>query len=148
MTEPYRFSTSLRVRYNETDLQGHVNFAWYFNYFDVALVEYLRDLGYSYDDMRSEGLDMLYIDAHSAYKSAAYFDEVLNIHCRIGRIGNTSLRFDFQIFGEADDREIANGEISVVIARLDTYQKAPIPERLRQAVEAYERESLKGAGAN
>lgn len=138
MSEPYRFYTPLRVRYNETDAQGHVNFAWYLNYFDVALIEYLRSLGYSYDDMLSEDLDMLYIDAHCAYKSAAYFDEILHLHCRAGKIGNTSIRFDFHILSEADERQVASGEIVVVIARRDTYQKAPVPDRLREAVEAYE----------
>lgn len=138
MPEPYRFYTPLRVRYNETDAQGHVNFAWYLNYFDVALIEYLRSLGYSYNDMLSEDLDMLYIDAHCAYKSAAYFDEMLNVHCRAGKIGHTSMRFDFQIFSQADERQVASGEIAVVIAQRNTYQKARVPDRLREAVEVYE----------
>ena len=142
MTEAYRFHTPIRVRYNETDGQGHVNFAWYFNYFDVALIEYLRDLGYSYTDMLADGVDMLYIDAHSAYKSPAYFDEILRIHCRAGKIGNTSLRFDFQIFGEVDGRQVASGEIVVVIAGRDTYEKRLVPQRLRQAVEAFEGDKI------
>jgi acyl-CoA thioester hydrolase len=142
LTEAYRFHTPIRVRYNETDGQGHVNFAWYFNYFDVALIEYLRDLGYSYTDMLADGVDMLYIDAHSAYKSPAYFDEILRIHCRAGKIGNTSLRFDFQIFGEVDGRQVASGEIVVVIAGRDTYEKRLVPQRLRQAVEAFEGDKI------
>jgi acyl-CoA thioester hydrolase len=142
LTEAYRFHTPIRVRYNETDGQGHVNFAWYFNYFDVALIEYLRDLGYSYTDMLADGVDMLYIDAHSAYKSPAYFDEILRIHCRAGKIGNTSLRFDFQIFGEVDGRQVASGEIVVVIAGRDTYEKRLVPQRLREAVEAFEGDKI------
>lgn len=139
MNDAYRFYTPLRVRFNETDAQGHVNFAWYLNYFDVALIEYLRALGYSYNDMLEEGFDMLYIDAHTAYKSAAYFDEILQVHCRVGKIGNTSLRFDFQVFGDAGEREVAAGEIVVVIAKRDTYQKTSVPNRLRESIEAYER---------
>ena len=138
MADLYRFSTPLRVRFNETDAQGHVNFAWYLNYFDVALIEYLRALGYSYNDMLEEGFDMLYIDAHTAYKSAAYFDEILQVRCRVGKIGNTSLRFDFQVFDDAGKREVAVGEIVVVIAERDTYQKTPVPDRLRESIEAYE----------
>ena len=138
MIEPYRFSTKIRVRYNETDAQGHVNFAWFLIYFDIALVEYLRTLGYSYDDMLAEGLDMLYVDAHAAYHAPARFDEVLRLHSRLGKLGSTSIRFDFQIFGDEDQRLVATGEITVVVAQRKTYQKAPIPSRLRQAVAAYE----------
>lgn len=138
MNDAFRFYTSLRVRFNETDAQGHVNFAWYLNYFDVALIEYLRALGYSYNEMLEVGFDMLYIDAHAAYKSAAYFDEVLQVYCRAGKIANTSLRFDFQIFGDAGEREVAVGEIVVVIAKRDTYEKTPVPDHLRASIEAYE----------
>lgn len=138
MIEPYRFSTNIRVRFNETDAQGHVNFAWFLNYFDIALIEYLRTLGYSYNDMLAEGLDMLYVDAHAAYHSPARFDEVLRLHSRLGKLGSTSMRFDFQIYGDEDQRLVATGEITVVIAQRQTYRKAPIPARLRQAVATYE----------
>lgn len=138
MIEPYRFYTDLRVRFNETDAQGHVNFAWYLNYFDVALLDYLQTLGYSYTQMLEDGLDMLYIDAHAAYQGPAYYDEKLRIHCRIGKLGNTSMRFDFQIFNPTAERLVATGEITVVCAQRNTYEKLRVPEGIRQAVAAYE----------
>jgi acyl-CoA thioester hydrolase len=141
MAEPFRFFTELKVRFNETDAQGHVNFAWYLNYFDVALTEYLRAIGYSYSDMLAEGLDMLYIDAHTTYQSPAYFEELLEVHCRLGKIGSTSMRFDFQVIAQADGRPIATGEITVVMAQRDTYQKVRVPDHLRAAVETFEDES-------
>lgn len=134
MIEPYPFFTTLRVRFNETDAQGHVNFAWYFNYFDVALIEYLRSTGYSYQHMLESGLDMVYVDSHAAYLSPAHFDENLRVHCRAGKIGNTSLRFDFQVFGEAEARLIATGEITVVIINRHTRQKASVPDELRKVL--------------
>lgn len=139
MTEkPYPFYTTLRVRFNETDIQGHVNFTWYLSYFDVAVIEYMRALGYSYQRMLDDGLDMLYIDAHVSYHSPAYFDETLRLHCRMGKIGNTSVRFDFQVFAEPDERLVATGDITAVTAERDTHQKVRVPEHLRQAVEVYE----------
>ena len=137
MTTPYKFSTQFRVRFYETDAQGHVNFAEYFNYFDVALIEYLRKLDYSYGEMVKEGVDLFYVDAHGSYNAPAYFDEILSVHCRVGRFGNTSLRFDFQAFGK-DGRLLATGEITAVTAAPDTKAKIRVPERLRQAVAAFE----------
>ncbi len=138
MTEPYRFFTDLRVRFNETDAQGHVNFAWYLNYFDVALLDYLQTLGYSYSQMLEDGLDMLYINAHSVYHAPAHYDEQLRIHCRIGKLGNTSMRFDFQIISPAANRLVATGEITVVCAQRNSYEKLRVPEVIRQVVKAYE----------
>lgn len=138
MTEPFPFFTTLRVRYNETDAQGHVNFSWYLNYFDVALTAYLRELGYSYQQMLADGVDMLYVDAHTAYYSPAYFDDLLKLHCRIGRIGNTSIRFDFQVFADEDERSIATGEITVVLCDREKRKKLTIPDKFRQLVAAYQ----------
>ena len=135
MTDLYPFSTSLRVRFNETDAQGHVNFAWYLNYFDVALIEYLRSLGFSYQRMLAENMDMLYVDAHASYHAPAHFDDTLRIHCCAGKVGNSSVRFDFQIFNKTDNRLTANGEITVVMADRKTFQKVRVPDLFRQALE-------------
>ena len=135
MTDLYPFSTSLKVRFNETDAQGHVNFAWYLTYFDVALTEYLRSVGFSYQRMLDENMDMLYVDSHAAYKAPAHFDDTLRIHCCAGKIGNSSVRFDFQIFNETNSCLTANGEITIVMADHRTFQKMRIPDPFRQALD-------------
>ncbi len=135
MTAPYPYSTTLQVRFNETDLQGHVNFAWYLNYFDVALIGYLRALGHSYQTLLAEGLDLFYVDAHATYHAPSYFDEVLHVHCCVGHIGNASMRFDFQIFAEPDKHLVATGEITTVMVEHKTHKKTRVPDSFRDAVE-------------
>jgi acyl-CoA thioester hydrolase len=142
MVQPYRYYTRLQVRFNETDLQGHVNFAWYFNYFDVAVTGYLSTLGYSYQQMRAASLDMLYVQASATYYAPSYFEEGLRIHCRLGHVGNSSMRFDLQIYSEADDRLVTTGEIAAVMADPNTKMKVRVPDHLRQAVNEYETEGL------
>ncbi len=131
--EPYPFHTKVRVRYDETDFQGHVYFAQYLKFFDIAALEYMRSIDYSYAQMMDEGVDMLYVDAHVTYQSPSHFDEFLRLHCQIGNVGNTSMRFDFQIFGDEDERLVAAGEITAVFADPETWQKVPVPDRVRQA---------------
>ncbi len=135
---PFKFYTTLQVRFNETDLQGHVNFAWYLNYFDVALTGYLRELNYSYQQMVADNLDLFYVNACATYHSPSYFDELLRVHCRLGYIGNTSLRFDFQIFAEPEARLVTTGEIAAVMAEHDSKQKIRVPDHFRQAAAAFE----------
>ncbi len=136
MTEPYKFFHKVRVRYNETDAQGHVNFAQYFNLFDLAIIEYMRSVGYGYAEMNEKNVDMLYADAHASYHSSSYFDELLRLHCRIGKVGNTSMRFDFQIYADDDDRLIATGDVTVVFAEPGTWKKLSVPDQLRQKLES------------
>ena len=44
----FRFTHSLRVRWSEVDRQGIVFNGNYLNYFDVAMGEYWRALGFPY----------------------------------------------------------------------------------------------------
>jgi len=138
MDTAYRYHTTLQVRFNETDLQGHVNFAWYFNYFDVAATGYLRTLGYSYQQMRAANVDMFYVNANATYLAPSHFEEMLRIHCRLGYIGNSSLRFDFQIFSEDNQQLVATGEITAITADPETKEKIRVPSSIRQSVAAYE----------
>jgi acyl-CoA thioester hydrolase len=54
----YKFYYPLRVRYIEVDVQRHVFFGNYLTYFDIALTEYTRAIGYYYPDMVASGVDM------------------------------------------------------------------------------------------
>lgn len=138
MHEPFKFFTPVRVRFNETDLQGHTNFGHYLFYFDVGVTDYLKAIDYSYQQMNDEHMDMLYLESYARYLSSSYFDETLNIHTRIGHIGNSSMRFEFMAIAAADGRAVAEGHIAVVMIEHGTDQKMRVPDRLREAVARYE----------
>ncbi|MFQ5617057.1 MAG: acyl-CoA thioesterase, partial [Anaerolineales bacterium] len=74
-------------------------------------------------------------DGHAPYHASTHFDVMLRLHCRLGHVGNTSMRYDFQIFGEADGRLVATGEITMVMVERNTRKKVRVPDRLREAAE-------------
>jgi len=137
----YKFYYPLRVRYNETDAQGHVFFGNYLNYFDLGLLEYTRAIGYTYSDMLAAGVDMFYVEASCQYKGRAYFDDLLHVHTRIGHIGNTSFSFEFAIYKPPADELIATGRITAVAVDAKTEQPIRVPDELRQAVARFEQEA-------
>jgi acyl-CoA thioester hydrolase len=132
------YYAALAVRFHETDAQGHVNFAQYFNYFDVALTGFLRAREYGYSRLLAEQLDLLYVDARAQYHAPAYFEEPLRIYCTVGRVGNTSITFEFQVVAERDQRRVAGGSITVVVAERESHRAVRVPDILRQALEAHE----------
>jgi acyl-CoA thioester hydrolase len=140
MSQPFKFYNRLRVRFNETDLQGHVNFAQYYFYFDESITHYFEAIGYDHQAMHADNTDLLFAESHCAYKSSAKWPEWLRVYVRVGHLGRRSLRFEFEVRAEADGRLIATGHIVAVTADKDTFEPHPIPERLRQAVRAYEEE--------
>jgi len=138
MTELFKFSTPLKVRFNETDLQGHVNFGQYLFYFDVGATEYMEALGYDYDRMLAEGVDLLYVESHCNYLSPVKWPETLNVHTRIGHLGRRSIRYEFDIRAEQDGRQVATGHIVAVAAQRGTWAEKEVPDGLRRAVAAFE----------
>ncbi|MBE7554667.1 MAG: acyl-CoA thioesterase [Anaerolineales bacterium] len=138
MSKPFKFYNRLRVRFNETDLQGHVNFAQYYFYFDESITHYFEAIGYDHQALEADNTDLLFAESHCTYKSSAKWPEWLAVYVRVSHLGQRSLRFEFEVRAEADGRLVATGHIIAVTAHKDTFAPHPIPDRLRQAVHAYE----------
>ncbi len=139
MADSFRFFHPIRVRFAETDLQRHVFFGNYFTYFDVAAIEYMRAVGYDYQTMIGEGYDLVYASTRCDYVGRAFFDETLNVHARIGRVGNSSLRFDFDIREVKTGRAVARGEIVAVMVGADAMRPVRVPDSFRRAIAAFEK---------
>ena len=134
----FKFVHPLRVRYVEVDAQQHVYFGHYLTYFDVALIEYMRAVGYGYRDMLAGGVDMFYVETGCQYVGRARFDDVLHVHARIGHIGHTSFTFEFALYRQPADELVATGRIVAVAVDVRTEKPVRVPEGLREAVARYE----------
>ncbi len=136
--DKYRFYEPTRVRFVETDLQGHVFFGNYLTYFDEALSQYQHAVGCTYQDLVAAGVDMFYIHSECDYHSRAFFEELLNVHARAGQIGNSSITFEFAAFKAHSDELVATGKIVAVIIDPKTKKPTRVPDEFRSAVARYE----------
>ncbi len=138
MGAKFKFYHPIKVRYVETDAQGHVFFGHYLTYFDVAMMEYMQAIEYSYQDLLDNDMDLLYVESLCRHQAPAFYDDLLNVHTRIGDIGNSSLTFEFSIFKDGSDQLVATGHI--VAVNVDRNRRSPmrVPDALRQAVRTYE----------
>lgn len=138
MNGKFRFYYPIKVRYVETDAQGHVFFGHYYTYFDVAMMEYMRATGFSYQDLLDEKMDLLYVESLCRHQAPAYYDDVLNVHTRIGNIGDSSLTFEFSVYKEDSDQLVATGHIVAVNVDKDNRRPTRVPDALRSAVQEYQ----------
>jgi len=134
----YRFHYPVQVRFVETDQQGHVFFGHFFTYFDIALTEYLKTIDHGYEHFLQEGVDFYYVESLCQYRDRAFFDEILHVHARVGKIGNSSFTFEFSIFESVSQRFIANGHIVAVAVDPSTSRPVRVSDSFRQAVTRYE----------
>ncbi len=138
MKTDFKFHHNLRVRFAETDLQGIVFNANYLIYTDVAWTEYFRAIGLDYKDMVETGADTVLARTTVEFKSPARFDEVLEIHTRVSKIGNTSLVFEFEIYPEGEDRLITAASSLYVCIDPKSLRPVRIPDELRSLIERFE----------
>ena len=128
-----RSSTStVRVRYAETDKMGVVYYANYFVWFEVARADLLRSLGWSYREMEHAGVALPVIEAHCHYLRGARYDDELEVRA-VGRmLSPVRMEFTYEVVRRGDDSVAASGR--TVHAAVDQAGRpCRLPERIRQA---------------
>jgi acyl-CoA thioester hydrolase len=145
LREHFTFWHTLRVRWAEVDRQEVVFNGNYFLYFDVAIAEYWRAISFAYpQEIVALGMDIYAIKATAEYHGSAGYDQLLDVGCRVARLGRTSMVFLFGIW--RGNEHLTSGELIYVNADLKTKQSAPWPDFLRAKILAYERTSPEVVG--
>lgn len=133
----FRLKHSLRVRWSEVDPQNIVFNPNYLTYFDIAVGEYWRELGYVYPEGLSKlGLDTFVVSAKLDFHRSARYDDMLDVFARTSRIGNSSLRMHLEI--HRADEHLISGEITYVFADPATQKPLRIPDSVREALARFE----------
>ncbi len=102
-------TTSLRVRYAETDQMGVVYYANYFVWFEVARTDLLRSLGWSYREMEDAGIVLPVIDASCQYSRPARYDDEIEIRTEGTLTSRIRMEFAYDVIVKGDPRPIATG---------------------------------------
>ena len=133
--EQFWFFHPFRVRYSEIDGQGVVFNAHYLTYFDTAITEYFRALGYDqYADAQKSGVDFHIVKSVIEYKAPVRFDQELDVGVRVARIGNSSLVFELAIFLKNGSDALVTGENIWVYTDQQTHRPVPIPKEIRELI--------------
>ena len=93
---------SLRVRYAETDQMGYVYYGNYATYYEVARVECLRSLGFSYKIMEEQGIMMPVVENSSKYIRPAKYDDLLTIKIFVKEMPSKRITFEYEIYNERE----------------------------------------------
>jgi acyl-CoA thioester hydrolase len=131
----FRFSARTRVGFSDTDAQGIVYYGRYNPYFDLARVEYHRSLGLLHRD--TDG-DFVMRANDVEYFAPARFDDELEIHCRVSRVGRTSVTFEFAAHRLPDGVLMVTAHQTLVYIDLAERKATPVPDGYRSAIEAFE----------
>ncbi len=132
------------VHWSEMDAYGHVNNARYFSWFESARITYLQKVGLVTPQGGPAGEVGPIIAATSAeYLKPVVFPANLVAGARVSRIGTTSFTMEYAVDDEATGFRHARGSAVVVTLRYPAFEKIPVPEGVRAAIERLEGKPLR-----
>lgn len=132
----FQHEIQVRVRYAETDKMGYVYYGNYATYFEVARVEALRAVGFSYKTLEEQGVMMPVLELKNKFKSPGYYDELLTVRISIPKMPTLKILFNYEVIGE-DGREVNIGETTLVFVNKNTGKPIRIPSQLADLLAPY-----------
>ncbi len=133
----FRFLERLRVRWAEIDAQNIVFNGHYFMYVDTAITGYWRALALPYAaTVELLGGELFVRKATLEYHASARLDDILDVGIRCARVGHSSMGFEAGVFRA--EELLVSGELVYVFADPHEQSSRPVPQPLRDALQAYE----------
>lgn len=122
-----------KVRYSDTDAQGHVFNVSYFNYFDDAITDFF-ELALDGKNHGETGYELVLARAECDFRSEGKLGEVLVTGVSVEKIGNTSITFKLEVTDELTGRLVASGREVYVTVTADMSTPITVPGELRDAI--------------
>ncbi len=104
MTEPWIITTSVRVRYADTDKMGVMYYGRYMELFEVGRTEWIRACWRPYVEIEREGVLLPVVHAAATYRQSFHYDDLIQIRTFPVGIQKARIRFGYELFGDNDQQ--------------------------------------------
>lgn len=127
------YQETLRVRFRDTDAQGHMFFANYLVFADEVAGNYMRELGFDWSDIENLPCYVFTANASCDYIHECHSGDEVCVEVAYERIGNTSATLGFWMTRVSDNRALAKGSFAQVFVNRETRTPTPVPPSVREA---------------
>ena len=128
----YRVQRTVSTRWSDNDVYGHVNNAVYFHWFDSVLNAFLIEQGLL--NLQQPDVLGLMAETHCNYFDSLAYPQAVEIGLRVGRVGNSSVRYELAAFGISDTCAAKAHLVHVYVDPL-TRKPRDLPEKWRTVLE-------------
>jgi acyl-CoA thioester hydrolase len=134
ITSTLPFSDTVRVRYSDTDAQGHLYFANYLVYADEVAGYYMEHLGLSAMNPQQAPCFIFTVNLQCEYLGECKAFDTVRVCVGYSRLGRSSADMAFEIYDEDSAVALARGTITQVFTDKSTRLSTPIPAAFRAAI--------------
>ncbi|MCG2617382.1 acyl-CoA thioesterase [Terrimonas sp. NA20] len=129
--------SKVRVRYAETDQMGVVYHGHYFQYFEVARAEAIRELGFTYADMEKMGTIMPVIEVQCRYLRPALYDDLLTVRVILKELpAHHKIEFHQEVYNEKGEL-LVTGKVILYFMEAKTMKRSSMPEKLQEKLQPF-----------
>lgn len=126
---PASIELKRRLRWADADAAGRLHFPRIFEIIEEAESELVRRIEWPMN--RSLGYDFPRVHLECRFMRVLALDSAFRLKLTIGKLGRTSIRYDFQVF-DADEQLAIEGAMTIVV--LQNGKPTEIPAALRAAL--------------
>ncbi|SDK27601.1 acyl-CoA thioesterase [Natronorubrum texcoconense] len=126
------FTVSVPVRYRDLDPLNHVNHAVYASYLEIARTDYLEEVV----GIAAENISFVIANLEIDYRRPVVMGDDPTVSLRVARLGDSSCTMEYEI--RVDDDVAATAETTLVHIDPDSKRPSPLPDEIREPIEAYE----------
>jgi len=120
-----------RIRWADADAAGRLHYPRIFEYFEEGEAELLRSAGFNLFDGSEYDFPRKHVEA--VFYRMLPLDAPFVMRVTVGKLGNTSIRYDYHIFADEACTQLAlEGSMTVVVVK--DGRPAPIPDKMREAL--------------
>lgn len=126
----YESTTSIRVRYGETDQMGYLYYGCYALYYEVGRAEAIRQLGFTYRQLEEMGIMMPVVELNAKYLRPALYDDLVTVKTILKQLPDSSrIQFHSELYNE--QQQLLNvGVTTLVFYDPKEKQKVNMPQEL------------------
>ena len=133
------FSYRQPVRFPDVDHAGIAFFGVLLTYCHNAHEEWLKMLGSPLHTLLESGWGFPVVGVESTFFSPARHGDVIRLDLTIGRLGQSSLSLNYELFNETANWPVGTATITQVCTNLEEMRSMRVPDDFRQAVAEWER---------
>ena len=127
--QDYRHFQEITTRWSDNDAYGHVNNVVYYSWFDTVVNTFL--IHNDVLDVEHSPVIGLVIETQCNYFASVAFPEPVSAGIRVGKLGNSSVRYEVGIFRAGEASAAAQGHFVHVYVDRVTRKPSVIPDAMR-----------------
>jgi acyl-CoA thioester hydrolase len=130
------FSMVQRVRFGDLDAMQHMNNVEFLRFFETARIDWFAEVLPGHVPGSRRDFGFIFAECHITYRAPAFFNDEIRTWIRPSAVKRSSIRLEFEMRVEADDRLVADGWGALVGYDYGAGAPRPLSDEVRARIES------------